>query len=368
MIGAVAVLAGLVPATAAALGYLVPTLAGRFGRKPNRRTPTHRFTILVPAHNEETNLPAALSSLAALDYPTDLLRVCVVADNCTDNTASVARARGVDCVERHDPYHRGKGFALAFGLGHVLKSTPDVVLVFDADCGLNRDALRALDATFATCTDAVQTTVRSRNADDGPAGFVAAVGAAFDDATAAGWDRLGFSVPLRGTGMAFRRSVLEHVPWTAFGAVEDAEYGARLKAAGIRVRYCEGAEVTCDAPPSVADLCRQRRRWRGAGLLASKPLVLAHLAVALAVSAVCGLVVWPAALAGVLAFLYLRAIFAVGLTRRRLGGLVRSPVVVMRLGGVTLAGLVRRGSGWERTSRAAKFGFPGTAAVPAAKR
>ncbi len=354
MIGAVAVLAGLVPATVAASGYLVPTLAGQFGRTSRRRTPTHRFTIVVPAHNEEITLPAALNSLAALDYPAELMRVCVVADNCTDGTASVARAAGAVCVERSDPDQRGKGFALAFGLDRVLKDASDAVLVLDADCELNRGALRALDATFAAGADAAQAAVRSRNADDGPAGFVAAVGAAFDDATAAGWDRLGFSVPLRGTGMAFRWSVLTRVPWTAFGAVEDAEYDARLKAAGVRVRYCGGAEVACDAPPSVADLCRQRRRWRGAGLLASKPLVLAHLAVTLAASAACGFVVWPAALAGVFVLLYLRAMLRVGLTRGRLGLLVRSPVVVLRLGGVTLAGLVRRRSGWERAIRVAR--------------
>jgi cellulose synthase/poly-beta-1,6-N-acetylglucosamine synthase-like glycosyltransferase len=228
-----------------------------------------------------------------------------------------------------------------------------VVLILDADCGLNPGALRALDARFAGGAAAVQAAVRSRNADDGPAGFVAAVGAAFDDATAAGWDRLGFSVPLRGTGMAFRRTVLERVPWRAFGLAEDAEYAARLRAAGVRVRYCGGAEVAADAPPSVAALCRQRRRWRGAGLLASKPLALGLLALALAAGLACGFVLWCSALAAAFAGLYLRATIAVGLTRARLRLLLRAPAVVVRLGGVTLAGLVRDGGPWERTPRPA---------------
>ena len=354
MVVAAVVLACLVPATVAGLGYLVPTLAGLFRRRAQPRAPTHAFAILVPAHDEEHTLPAALRSLAVLDYPPELVRVCAVADNCTDGTAAVARAAGAECVVRTDPAKRGKGYALAFGLEHMLEVACDVVLILDADCELNADALRALDAMFAAGADAVQAAVRSRNADDGPAGFVAAVGAAFDDATAAGRDRLGSSVPLRGTGMAFRREVLARVPWDAFGLVEDAEYGTRLKAAGVRVRYCGGAEVTCDAPPSVADLCRQRRRWRGAGLLASKPLVLAHLALTVVASAACGFVLWPAALAAVFALLYLRAMLAVGVPRKRFGLLFRSPAVVFRLGWVTLAGLVRRTSVWERTTRAGR--------------
>src|SRR5690348_15340916 len=102
MVVAAVVLVCLVPATVACLGYLVPTLAGLFRRRTPPRAPTHTFAILVPAHNEELTLPAALQSLAVLDYPPELMRVCVVADNCTDGTASVAREAGSECIERND--------------------------------------------------------------------------------------------------------------------------------------------------------------------------------------------------------------------------------------------------------------------------
>ncbi|MDY3557931.1 glycosyltransferase [Gemmata sp. JC673] len=352
MVATIAAWGCLVPATLACLGYLVPALAGLRRRSfVPRRRPTRTFTVLVPAHNEEDTLPRTLRSLAALQYPPELVRVLVVADNCTDQTANVARAFGAECSERAEPDRRGKGFALAFGLEHALRHAPDAVLVLDADCEMSTDALGALDAAFAAGAEAVQAAVQSANADDGPGGFVAAVGAAFDALTAAGWDALGFSVPLRGTGMAFGRGLLERIPWTAFSAVEDAEYAARLRRAGVRVRYCAEAQVSCEAPAGVAELCRQRRRWSGAGLLASKPLVLGYIVAAVAVGALCGYLAWPAALLTTLGLLYLRAVWAVGVTRTRAGLLLRAPGVVARLGFVTLGAAFRRPPTWDRSHR-----------------
>ena len=338
----------LVPATAACLAYLVPTLAGRRRTTAVPRLPqTHTFAVLIPAHNEEATLPAALRSLAAQDYTTSCVRVYVVADNCTDGTA--AAAAGVTCLVRTDPQNPGKGRAVAFGLEHVLADRPDVVLILDADCELNPGALRALNATLNAGAVAVQAAVRSRNADAGPAGYVAAVGAAVDAAAAAGRDRLGLSVPLRGTGMCFRREVLERVPWDAFGPVEDAEYAKRLAAAGVRVRFCGEAVVSCDAPAAVDALCRQRRRWRAAArFVASKPLVLLHLAATLGVCAACGVWLWPLVLVLLTGGVYVRAMADVGVTGGRLRLLVGSAAVVARLGWLTLAGFVRpKPTRWE---------------------
>lgn len=354
MVATVAALALLVCATAVCLAHLVPTMLGLFPRR--RRGPAAprlAFAVLVPAHDEEASLPATLRSLARLDYPPELLRVWVVADNCGDGTARVAREFGAECLERSDPANRGKGFALAFGLERILPTAPDAVLILDADCELNPGALRALASRFSVGADAVQCAVRSRNADDGAAGYVAAVGTAIDEAVAAGSDRLGRSVALRGTGMAFRRELLARVPWRAFGLAEDAEYGRKLRAAGVRVKHCGGAVVLCAAPGKLADLCRQRRRWRAAGALASKPLGLALVGAGAAAGVATGFAWWPASLVALTAAVYLRAVAVVGLNTRRVGLLLMSPSVVSRLGWVALAGLFRRGPlAWNRTRRA----------------
>lgn len=365
-------LAFLLPATAACLYHVALTLAGigfpirlrGFRNRPDAVSkqsapsePAHSFAVLIPAHNEEATLPAALHSLTKVDYPPEKLRVYVVADNCIDRTAEIAREYAATCLPRTDAERQGKGFAVAFGIEQLVRDEPDAVLILDADCVLSPNAVRALDAAFASGAEVVQAAVRSTNADDGPGGYTAAVGAAVDQALAAGRDRLGWSVPLRGTGMAFRRSVLECVRWATPSPVEDAEYDRQFRDAGIRVHFCGEAVVGCEAPATIGVLCRQRRRWRAAvrsvGWLGSKPLVLAQLlATTVACLAAGAFVWWAAGLVAVTTGLYLRAATEVGWTWHRAGLLASSPGVVLRLVGVTLAGYLKeKPKAWDRTPR-----------------
>ena len=357
----------LAPATFACGYYLLLTAVG-WRRPAAAAGPTPRLTVVIPAHNEEHTLAAAVASVGRSDYPA--ARVLVVADNCTDGTAAAARRLGADVLERHDPANRGKGFALAAGLPAALAGGAEAVLVLDADCELDPAALRHLTAALAGA-EAVQAAVVPRNPDVLPAGLVAAVGSELENGVAAGRSALGLATTLRGTGMLFAAGLLRRVPWTGFGLTEDAEYTARLRAAGVRVAFVPAAVVRTEVPPTGAALASQRRRWRaaltsgGAGrvdrLLASKPLVLAHLlgTVGLVGAFAPWLPIWVGAWAGGLLMLtgavYLRAM-------GRCGALV-SPTAVLKAGGlavklagVTLAGLVTRAHAWERTPRAAEVG------------
>lgn len=89
--------------------------------------------ILIPAHNEQAVIEATLKCLS--DRP-NKLRILVVADNCTDRTAQLAKARGVEVIERQHDVQRGKGYALQFGIDHIKNTSPapDVLVVMDADC------------------------------------------------------------------------------------------------------------------------------------------------------------------------------------------------------------------------------------------
>ena len=88
-------------------------------------------TVLVPAHNEANGIAATIKELRSAMPQARLL---VVADNCTDGTASLAAGAGAEVIERHDSLHRGKGFALDFGREHLRARPPSVVIILDADC------------------------------------------------------------------------------------------------------------------------------------------------------------------------------------------------------------------------------------------
>jgi len=101
-----------------------------------------RIGVLVPAHNESGNLLPTLADIKAQLGGTD--RLLVVADNCSDDTAAVASQAGAQVVERRDCTKVGKGFALDWGIRHLRKDPPSIVIIIDADCRLGSDTLDQL--------------------------------------------------------------------------------------------------------------------------------------------------------------------------------------------------------------------------------
>ncbi len=121
------------------------TSAGTTGASFDRRAPVEPVStvVLIPAHNEEAGLDRALRGILATLGPRD--EVLVVADNCTDRTAEIARGLGARVVERHDTTRRGKGFALAFGV-NALRGSPEAMVILDADCRVNEQTVQLLAA------------------------------------------------------------------------------------------------------------------------------------------------------------------------------------------------------------------------------
>jgi len=102
------------------------------------------LAVLMPAHDEAAVIAQTVAVVRQQLRPQD--RLLVVADNCTDTTAEVARAAGAEVVERTDHALRGKGYALAHGLACLAQRPPQVVLVVDADCRVAPGALQRLGA------------------------------------------------------------------------------------------------------------------------------------------------------------------------------------------------------------------------------
>jgi 1,2-diacylglycerol 3-beta-glucosyltransferase len=226
---------------------------------------SRRLVCVVPAHNEERGIAHTVASLLSAGYPREKKRVLVVADNCDDATAERAREAGAEVLVRFSDDQRGKGFALEAAFAHLLKDDwAQGVIVVDADTVVASNLWRAVSARLAHGDLALQVTNAVRNPEAGWRPKLQSIAMAMiNGVRSLGRERLGLSVGLRGTGMAFARETLERVPHKVYGVVEDVEYGVRLGMQGIRVAFVPETWIQSDAPVSAQASLSQRRRWEG---------------------------------------------------------------------------------------------------------
>ena len=253
-------------------GYLLGLLvAARGGAEPvaGESAGRLRLVVLIPAHDEEPGIEATLAALASCEYPDDLRRTVVIADNCTDRTAPRARGAGVEVWERHDPGRRGKGHALiwAFERLGAESSASDGIVVLDADCVPSPNLLSAIDLRLRGGARALQADYVVGNPE---ASHVAALRfgafALMNTVRFQGKQRLGLSCGLVGTGMAFTTDLLQRQPWTTTGLTEDDEYHMRLVLAGERAEFVADASVSSAMPTSLRGSSDQQARWEGGKL------------------------------------------------------------------------------------------------------
>ena len=257
-------------ALALASSYLLGLLVAARGSTGRRPAPTGAgappldLAVIVPAHDEEPGIGATLASLAACEYPAGRRRTIVIADNCTDGTAARAREFGVEVWERTDPGNRGKGHALAWALERLFAEAapPDAVAMVDADCVVSANLLDAVARHLADGAEAIQVDYVAGNPEDSPTAALRFAGFALADTVRfLGKERLGLSCGLVGTGMAFPREVLEQVPWTVTGLMEDGEYHMRLVLEGTRTRFVPEAWVSQPVPTNLRASSEQQARW-----------------------------------------------------------------------------------------------------------
>jgi 1,2-diacylglycerol 3-beta-glucosyltransferase len=223
------------------------------------------FRIVVPAHNESSQIAATVQSLLAVDYPKAQFEVVVVADNCTDDTAALARKAGAQVMERQHATLKGKGYALEFAFDQILAAGEATALVVvDADTVVSPNLLQAYAARLAQGAQAVQAEYGVRNPDASWRTRLMAVALAmFHRLRSLARERLGVSAGLRGNGMCFSSALLHKFPHKAFGLVEDVEYGIALGLGGVRVAYADEAKVLGEMVSSAAASESQRQRWEG---------------------------------------------------------------------------------------------------------
>jgi hypothetical protein len=253
--------------------YLVVLLAAA-ARRRARRSPSAvprpedrlTFAVLVPAHDEEATIAATIASLRRLAYPPDRWSLAVIADNCRDATATIAREAGATVLERHDPSHRGKGHALNWALDRLGErdERPDAIAIVDADCEPSPNLLESFDARLRDGAIVAQARYTVANAGASTqASLRFAAFALMNTVRPLGKDRLGLSSGLLGTGMAFERSLLERHRFAPDSLVEDTDLHLRLVAAGERVVFAPEASVRSPMPTGARASRAQQSRWEG---------------------------------------------------------------------------------------------------------
>lgn len=223
--------------------------------------PTERLLFLVPAHDEELLIRYCIESLRRQDYPAGLLEVLVVADNCTDGTARVARAAGASVLERHDVEKRGKQHALAWAIERCDLDRHDAIVIVDADTELDPGFAAALAARGPLRDKVVQPFNDVQNRTENALTRMAAVqsqalhGLGFQLKS-----RTGINVPLS-AGMCLGTGVLRAHGWPAFSIGEDFELYVILTLRGVRIDHTTRARVFAQEARDLRQGESQRSRW-----------------------------------------------------------------------------------------------------------
>jgi cellulose synthase/poly-beta-1,6-N-acetylglucosamine synthase-like glycosyltransferase len=226
---------------------------------PPSNRPRQRVAVLIPAHNESTEVLPTLADVKAQMHGPD--RILVVADNCSDDTAAVAATAGVDVVSRNDPDRCGKGYALAFGLGHLASDPPEIVVLLDADCRLGNAVIDRLAASCAAMRRPVQALylmTASQEIDCRVGEFAFRVK---NLVRPLGLKALGLPCQLMGSGIAIPWDLITSIDLASSSLVEDLKLGLEFALAKAPPVFCPSAAVVSSFPSSSEGTSTQRRRW-----------------------------------------------------------------------------------------------------------
>ena len=245
-----------------------------FTRKFKRAKKFHKYAILIPARNESTVIGNLIDSIHYQDYPQDKLTVFVIADNCTDNTAEIARQKGAICYERQNDKERTKGFALRYLFNQIDRDygieSFEGYFIFDADNLLNKDYISRMNDSFDSGLKIITSYRNTKNFDEN---WIASTYAIH-------WLRsirlnhrarsvLRLATNIQGTGFLFANELVRN-GWRYTSLTEDRAFTADAVAHGYQISYNDAAMFYDEQPTSLKVALRQRIRWSKGHLLAFK--------------------------------------------------------------------------------------------------
>lgn len=227
----------------------------------------HKYGILIPARNESTVIRDIIHSIQNQTYDQRLLDVFIIADNCTDDTAEIARGEGVHVIEREDPEHIGKGFALDYALKQIWAEfgteAHEAFFVFDSDNVLDKDYIKEMNATFDNGAVASTSYRNSKNFDTN---WIASGYSLWflKEAKFLNQARLTLNTgaAISGTGFFIDSKVLvEAGGWHWHLLTEDIQFSAASAVHQRRISYNPRAVLYDEQPTTFKASWDQRCRW-----------------------------------------------------------------------------------------------------------
>lgn len=231
----------------------------------------HRVGIIIPARNESAVIGDTIRCLLAQDYPKELFDIFVVADNCTDDTAEIARAAGAVVFEHFDddPKHKKAGYALQYGFEKILESYDvyDFFIKFDADNLMEPDYISKMNDAFDAGVQSARGYSNSKNITENIVSGISGLWYIRDCRFACqARSFLGTSQMLGGAGMMFSADIIrKHGGWDCLSSSDDAEFSMKRLREGIKTKYVHDAVVYEDQPTTIKDTFNRNKRL-GKGL------------------------------------------------------------------------------------------------------
>jgi len=245
--------------------YFVIGFCGMWRKKEKKiLIPQKTFAVIVAAHNEKAVIGQLIDNLKTLEYPKELYDIYVIADNCIDDTAAIARKAGAIVCERTHPTLKGKGFALEwmFAKLFTLEKTYDAVAIFDADNLVHPRFLLEMNNRLCKGDKLIQGYLDAKNPyDTWVSGTFAIAFWVMDHIWHLAKTNIGLSSVLGGTGMCIATDVLKRHGWGATCLTEDMEFTMKSLVEGIKTTWAHDAIVYDEKPLTFKQSWDQRRRW-----------------------------------------------------------------------------------------------------------